>query len=459
MTDQSKNLSEEALASLPELAPPEAFAEAVLSAREEIPKVEDEPAGRWSLPIGTRGAVVILAVAAVVMMLMWRSRPQFPGATGTVVTAARQTLKLGHRGVAVAEAGASLAWEIAASGAATVTQDDGNVFYRVEKGGPFAVRTPRGTVEVRGTSFRVEVDMVRKSKQGVVGAAVGAAVAAAVVVTVYEGKVVFSEPKDGATVTAEVGPGEVLSRGVDEKHRGESLVLEAPASDATREELLTRDESQRQEIRKLREKLAAIQEQGVRVREVRKPDGESSLSPSSDTLKAWAKECRVHFDMPPPSRHLGEPPLPDRIVEDMGLSAAEVEAVRKAMGSVQDAFALEVRELYLEATGNTDAADELSPESMANEIRDKSDPHDEARARARIARERAGLSKAPADLSKLSLMERYYRLLAGVGDAAENAIAEVLGAKRARDIRAKNDGWGRQMQMAGCDEEADEEVR
>jgi hypothetical protein len=58
-----------------------------------------------------------------------------------------------------------------------VEQASGDVFWRVEPGERFVVRTPAGEVTVKGTCFRVRV------------LSVGAAAAAALAVAVYEGKV------------------------------------------------------------------------------------------------------------------------------------------------------------------------------------------------------------------------------------------------------------------------------
>src|SRR5204863_4818622 len=63
----------------------------------------------------------------------------------------------GGRAVAVVEAGAELAWTAEADGV-RIDQPRGDVFYRVEHGGPLRVVTPAGEVQVTGTCFRVMLE-------------------------------------------------------------------------------------------------------------------------------------------------------------------------------------------------------------------------------------------------------------------------------------------------------------
>ncbi len=49
--------------------------------------------------------------------------------------------------------------DVAADGATTVSQPSGDVFYRVNHGGPFVVHTPAGDIHVTGTCFRIEVQI------------------------------------------------------------------------------------------------------------------------------------------------------------------------------------------------------------------------------------------------------------------------------------------------------------
>lgn len=100
------------------------------------------------------------------------------------------------------EPGSEVRWTLAGDGNATVNQSQGNVFYRVERGGRFLVETPAGSVRVLGTCFRVEVDEMKPLKAGMVGAVAGATLAAAALVTVYEGRVVAASSGTERTVEA-----------------------------------------------------------------------------------------------------------------------------------------------------------------------------------------------------------------------------------------------------------------
>ncbi len=133
-------------------------------------------------------------------------------------------MHLGARGIAVLERGAHVAWN-----GDEVTQSAGDVFYRVERGGAFRVHTPSGDVQVLGTCFRVRVENeengegavnLRDLKVGAFGAALGAAA----FVSVYEGKVAFSQPEPTERASrsrrARARRGDGLRRGEDERERG-----------------------------------------------------------------------------------------------------------------------------------------------------------------------------------------------------------------------------------------------
>jgi hypothetical protein len=107
-----------------------------------------------------------------------------------------------------------------------------------------------------------------------------------------------------------------------------------------------------------------------------------------------------------------------------------------------------VRSLYLEATGDTTGGDALSIESMHREIEDKSPPGEHNVLLQRLSRERAGLDRPPADLSKASPLERLMRAYLALGDQTEAALARRIGPDRAHAIRG--DGWGSRSELSGC---------
>jgi hypothetical protein len=147
--------------------PTPGFAEKVVTlARAESPPAR---AGRRQRILA--GVYLVLAAAIVVIFVGQRRARE---ARGDVVAEVRQEVRVGGRAIAVLEPGARVRWN-----GADVEQSLGDVFWRVEGGGPFDVKTPGGEVSVKGTCFRVKVYA-------------GAALGAAIVVAVYEGRVVVS---------------------------------------------------------------------------------------------------------------------------------------------------------------------------------------------------------------------------------------------------------------------------
>jgi len=439
--------------------PPDGFADRVVQAMAAPAPAERPPRARhWRW--------VAVAAAAVAAVTLWQVRwhRDTGGATGSAAPAGRQSIALGARGVAVAEAGSSLSWTIDGRGAA-IAQSAGDVFYRVEHGGPFRVETPHGTVRVTGTCFRVEVETMKKPRWRDVAAA---GIGAALVVTVYEGSVLFAG-KDGGGETR-VAAGQKLVAGPD----GSKLVVDgeqapaaeemppAPEATASREELLQRDAQQRAEIAQLRAKVREMASgaggPGGDLGDLEHDaSGRPWFDPSKDELVRFAKECRVRYDLPPV---MGTEPFTvgPRMADKMGLTADETAAMNRVIASVHAYYLGELRKLYMEVVGDASRADELSPEALWSELRDKSPPGEEERANQKIAQERAGLAQPPANLSGLSAVERGMRLQAGLGDRTERELGAALGPERARAMREKNGGWGMRSQMAGCPgKESDED--
>jgi hypothetical protein len=452
--------------------PPPGFAERVVAARERMQPVEAEPAAS---PIFVAPPVsrswrrarpwIAVAVAAVVALLLVQLRAPGGGASlaGSAAPLARESIRLGPRGVAVAEAGSLLSWTIE-GGRARVSQRAGDVFYRVERGGGFEVETPHGTVRVTGTCFRVELDMMKKPWQGVVGAAIGAAL----VVTVYEGSVllasrdgseravaagqVASSSEQGVTVSDARGPAAAAGAGTA------GGPASAPSADATRDELLRRDSQQRAELATLRARMRQLEQSGG----PRMGGGERDASgrpwfdPSKEDLVRFASECRVRADMPS-FLHDESIEWGPRRAQEAGLSDQELAAVNKVLQDMQREVLAQLRALYIEVTGDQERADELSPQAMVSELQQKSPQGEEGRVNQRIAHERAGLAAPPAELSQASALERYIRRRAGLGDETQRRIGDVIGAARARQLRETDGGWGGQWETVGCPEDGEEQ--
>ncbi len=439
--------------------PPAGFADRVVAAAAAMAPVARRGRGRW-LAIAMVAATT--AAAAGLAIVAWPTSGPRPDAFAARPFAARETIALGDRGVAVVEPGAALGWR--RDGAAlAVRQDAGDVFYRVDRGAqaPFTVTTPAGVVRVTGTCFRVEVMPMKPFRSSVLGAAAGAAIATVAVVTVYEGKVLVANPsgqaevKAGERVTLD-GTAPSPSPGV----AGPSIAVAmapAPSLAITREELLVRDRAQREQIATLSTRLkdleSAMATGGAKVR--KHPDGsgpdEDWMNPSKDELLALAKQCGVKFDVPPVMR--GEPMQVDpETAQAAGLTDPELAATNEVFVELARSWKQRVRGWYVEATGDAQGADQLSAHAMGEELQDKATPGEPQALQKRISHERAGLLAPPADLSRRSPFERYFRAFAALGDEAEHLIAAKIGVDKAHQVRAESGGWPMRMSMAGCDD-------
>lgn len=413
------------------------------------------------------GAMVVAAAAAMALSLRSSGAPDRARGAAEPTFAAlrwmkeRESIALGGRGIAVAEAGAALAWRRTGD-RARVEQEAGDVFYRVDPGGPFTVTTAAGEVRVTGTCFRVEVISMKPSKQGWIGAAAGAALATAVVVTVYEGKVVVASPSgsaqvragERATLTPEAPPALATSA------TPSVALAELPPAppNATREELLARDEAMRQQVASLAQRVRQLQTvaSAAPAGEPKRLtfDGKESWTDvPAETLLEFAKECRVQIDFPP--MNAGPFKLSPKLAEQLELSGEEVAAANAAFAELHSSWLRRLRALYLETTGDNAGAESLSMQALSEELREKAAGEGEAEAlQKRIAEERAGLLPAPTDLSRTSPYERYFRAFANLGEEAEALLAAKLGKERAHALRASDGGWPMRMGLAGCREGA-----
>lgn len=428
----------------PAPAPPPGFASRVLAARK-----------RSKLP-----AYVAAALCACLALLgLWRAlgRP----ATGAAETVRRESIALHGRGVAVAEAGSSLRWTVERSGAARVAQDAGDVFYRVEPGGPFLVGARGVEIVVTGTCFEVEVVPMRS----LLSAAAGALVASAVVVTVYEGKVVVHRGE----ATAQVFAGQQAraepdgSVAIVEAQRQKALPAPPPSAAepaqaaASREQLIERERAARQQLAGLQERVSFLEKEAAALRARAgddEPHGPADLPPNSKfhdftaaELQAMAENCEVRADLPP----LDGPTWKLSPEQGARLHLADDEQARvsAAVNKVRDQTIAKLRALYAEASGDAAGAAALAPSTLGTQILQKAPAADTALARARIARERAGLEPPPQDPGAGTIAERYFRLVMSVGDSLQRELEPALGAQQAGRVRDRVDGS--RMTINGCD--------
>jgi len=325
----------------------------------------------------------------------------------------------------VLEAGAEIAWQVIATGDAAVEQQRGDVFYRVEHGGAFRVATPLGDAEVTGTSFRVVLSGPEAPGEAVL-APTGLAI------TVYEGRVEMSNALGRTTVTA--GATAIAAVG------------EAPRIAEGDRQRLARIEH---ELALAQARLASLEGQVSVARAAVEPPSYDAIDrrrdparyydPRPETRAEMARHCRIAFDRPPLSADGRVELISPEEAADTGASEAEVRAVNDAYQAFNLQNVRKLRALYVEVTGDEAGAQGLSMAAIEQEILEKSAPQDELEARRRISRERAGLDPPPRDLAGRPAVEHYLRMRSGLGDAAEQVLAGVLGAPRARAARVH--GW------------------
>ena len=438
------------LASWATSEPPAGFADRVVAA------ARGQAAPRPARRRRSLAAALAAAVAVAASLVLLRGSPGAPE-VGARVVAQRETIPLGRRGVAVAEAGTELTWAISASGAAEVHQSRGDAFYRVERGGPFAVETPHGRVLVTGTCFRVEVLEMTGSRQAWIGGVVGAAVAASIVISVYEGRVRVVNARGQADARAgdriALGAGAAPTRlDAGAAPPGLTALEPPPPESATVAELRRRDQSHRGEIALLRARVQAL-ETGTAAsgpEPAAAPDHRAGrrkiIDIAPEELAAMANHCEIRFDLP---GYGVEPhPMTDRAAAAIQLSADQRAIYDRTVRRESAQYMAALRALYQELAGGD--SENLDARALMIEIMQKSPSSDVEAARKRLSAERAGMAAPPADTRNQSVVERLFRLQSAAGPSLERMLAAELGPDKARQIRAA--GWvgGDDSVLSGC---------
>jgi hypothetical protein len=444
MTDDREPANEAALDALlreafrrgPDESPPAGFAEAVMELRHQQPPARRARAWRWP-------ALVAAAAAALLALVLGH---RGPGADEELLATARQSIRLDTRGVAVMEAGGALErrdgrW----------TQRAGNVFYRIDRGGEFTLRTAAGEVVVLGTCFRVEVDPMKLSPQTKVGFLAGATLATAVVVTVYEGRVRLANGSGRQDL--EAGEQGTLATGqAPGRLSGAAGSLAAAASAARPPALVT---ATAPDIEELRAKVAAQDKELATLRQDQKMKKGGSgpwVDVPHDELVARAGRCELRWDEPEINGYQVKP-LDEKNgwARTAGLSDTERDAYNEALKELQASVAGQLRQLFLEMTGDAQMAEKLPIAGLMGLILEKTPDPARTEARSRLSKERAGLLPPPTDPGKTPVIERALRIMTGAGDELEKKLGERVGADRARTLRRVRDGWpGGRSSMNGC---------
>jgi ferric-dicitrate binding protein FerR (iron transport regulator) len=434
--------------------PPPDFADRVMAriAGEVTPPARVTRRGGKALAAVAAGVLALAASAAVVFA--WRASRET--ARGEAVATKLTEIEIGSRAAAVLERGARLSWM-----GDVVSQDAGEVFYRVERGGRFRVHTREGDVEVLGTCFRVSVREGeeigeramngRDVKAGVVGAAVGAGV----LVSVYEGRVALSHESARVTLSAgESGRADAagVHRGVDgagasseEEATDPLLAANANLADSVRE-YKRRLESLETKKKTLESELAAAQ-QKLDAAPGGGDDERSEFDLSQDDWKELAKEGEVRARVPcrnPPKDELSQLGL-----EKAGLSPGDLPAVRAALDGSRKRMWAAIRPLCVQAlAGDAALADRLGSltcQSIVQEAARENGEDFEEEIR-QVAEIRAGLRPVPADGG--GSVTKLWLALTGEAGNVEQDLARSVGPDDARrfvygSAGCWNDGrWG-----------------
>jgi hypothetical protein len=209
------------------------------------------------------------------------------------------------------------------------------------------------------------------------------------------------------------------------------------------------------EIEELRAKLAAQERELAILRQDEKGKKGGSgpwVDVPHDELVARASRCELRWDQPEINGYEVKP-LDDKSgwARAAGLSDTERDAYNESLKELQASAAGQLRQLFVELTGDAQMAEKLPIGGLMGLMMEKAPDAARTEARARLSKEKAGLVPPPADLAKTPVIERALRIATGAGDELERRFGERVGAERARALRRLRDGWpGGRSSMNGC---------
>ena len=165
------------------------------------------------------------------------------------------------------------------------------------------------------------------------------------------------------------------------------------------------------------------------------------VDPSPDDLDELARCGMVRYEAP---AALGDPAqgsiFDEAWVDQAELTGHELEVLREVAGELRDALRAEAVALALQAGMERDWADESATYIILGMVQAEDDELNQ-QALTTIAQERAGALPAPTSLEGRPPVERAARLVTGVGNRFEAAVAKRLGEARAAELRRLGDGW------------------
>lgn len=435
--------------------PPSDFADKVMAAIQAEGEVAPQKAPALPTPARRRarvaGVVGALALAATLALAIgWRG---IGGeAHGSAIVADRTEIAIGARATAVLERGSHLEWL-----GNDVTQSAGDVFYRVEKGGPFRVHTPAGDVAVLGTCFRVKVEEQMNGRDFKAGA-IGAALSAAAFVSVYEGKVAVSHASERLTLTA----GEAARTGAEGVRRTTAdESTQANVLAASSDPLLAANANLADSVREYKKRLETIETQKATIAKqleeaqtklaAEQSDGQAAPTKSEYDLSAndWkqlAKEGRVVARAACP--RADEWNISPSALNKLGLAPQDAQPIHDALKRSADRTWAVVRGLCIQSLGGSaELADKLGEATCATLITDLAQQKENTSEETHVVAEiHAGLR--PMDPAALGTYGQMLYSLSSEAKAIEADLTQSIGPDDARRFTYGdggnwcNNSWG-----------------
>lgn len=428
--------------------PPSDFPDRVLAAMQsqragDAKRPQRFTARRWR--VGWAVALGTVAVAA--SLAVWVDEPR---ARGELTSVVRTEQSIGRRAVAVLEPGSQVRFD-----GADVWQNTGNVFYRVNPGETFRVRTPVGVVEVRGTCFQVDVETrsAAPSKDNpmpkpIAAATLGAAVGVLVTVTVYEGRVQLSHESSnpGARVPElQLNAGEraaLDSEGMRRIGTADELGLDArPAaagvapSDADLATLRAKIDHVRRQKATLEDRLQKAQEELAKYEGSAGREEKNEYDLTQEDWKELAKTGSIKFRTPCPVPNDWQPKSEE--LDELGLAPADADALATARRNSARRLTDVVRPLCAAAVGNqtaVEAIDNLTCLHVVADVGHKKDEHATSEAMRQVAEVHAGMIAGPTPEQLANpVFAGFYAYTSELAQY-QNELAESFGPEQAKAI-------------------------
>ncbi|MEM6994683.1 MAG: hypothetical protein AAF721_29480 [Myxococcota bacterium] len=173
-------------------------------------------------------------------------------------------------------------------------------------------------------------------------------------------------------------------------------------------------------------------------------DGEDCLfvEPDGETIDEMARCGIVRYEIPAFLDHLDEAAsFEEAWLADAEVSPEEHEALAAAAEAFRSKTMSDIADLAVQVGLERSWAEQTPMLVAIGMIQSELDPEEHAEALATVARERAGLADPPSTTAGAPVAERAARLLAGTGDAFQDALASAVGPARAAELRKQQDGW------------------